>query len=293
MGLIASALPISPSLRESLDQGIAFMNLLGLEPILGKYCFSEQSEAVLSLQERASDFNDFLSDQNIKAIINLWGGYNSNDILSLINWQKILEREILIIGASDFTFVLNGVYAKTQKITYHWGNLLWVALERYKISKNTFKNYFLNCDNVPLFTLRRSKILRAGYGSGVLIGGNLESLERLVGTEYFPVNKNGVIIFIEDVGKNILLIKSILRHMIDANIFNNCKGLILGNFSLQNLSSENIDEKLVGLFIEELKKFDFPIILNSGFGHEVGNDVLPVGMEVCIDTKKLSIISGT
>jgi muramoyltetrapeptide carboxypeptidase len=209
--------------------------------------------------------------------------------LDLIDWNLLKDNKKLIIGASDFTAILNGVYAKLKEISYHWINASWYGLDTYKRSIESFREYFLHGKfNAPLI-LSRPEIIKEGRGKGIVVGGNFETFERLIGTDYFPPYNQDYILFLEDIGKSFSELRAAFQHLFLIGFFERCRGLILGHFTPLSVSSKteiNLD-RLVQLLAKHIFcRYNFPIIYSPNIGHEVPNEVLPIGAEACIDTSK-------
>lgn len=293
IGLILSSNSLNLNLKKSFLNSIKMFKNLKLDLIIPKNYLTmikknKKQDNIDTPKKRVFQLNKFLKDEKIKAIINLWGGYNSNDLLNLIDWNSIKNKKKLIIGASDFTAILNSVYSKTGKTSYHWINTLWYSLKRYKMSKISFKSYFLEGKRNSLFIFSEPLVVKKGKGEGVLVGGNLETFERLICTEFFPIKKDkSYIFFFEDIGKSILEIRAIIQHFILCKLFNTCNGIILGHFAF---NFNNKDFKLdfeISLMIKNLlKNYKFPIIYTKFIGHEVPNEILPIGSKVMINTYK-------
>lgn len=297
VGLVTTSSPITNELMDSLNQTIDLFKNLGLVPVIeNHYLEYSKDDRIADSKKRAYVFNNFLKDRRIRAIINLWGGYNSNDLLPLIDWGRLETNKKIIIGASDFTSILNATYTKSKIVSYHWINAIWYGLDRYKKSAETFKRFFLKNSSQSVFTLSHPQIIKNGRSKGVLIGGNLETFERLIGTEYFPPVKNKTyILTIEDVEKPFLKIRSSLQHLMLNNFFKNCSGIILGHFtSAEEKDNLKFDQTVHKLVKKMFKSYDIPIIHSPYIGHEVSNEVLPIGDQISINTfdeEKLCVLN--
>src|SRR3989339_1864763 len=91
---------------------------LGLKLSLGKHV-NESDEFNSSLiKSRVDDLHEAFSDKNVKAIITVIGGFNSNQLLRYIDWDLIKNNPKIFCGYSDITALNNSIYAKTGLVTY-------------------------------------------------------------------------------------------------------------------------------------------------------------------------------
>lgn len=72
-----------------------------------------------SIEKRVKDLEEAFSDKNVKAILTVIGGFNSNQILPYINYDIIKENPKIICGYSDITILLDAIYTKTGLVTYY------------------------------------------------------------------------------------------------------------------------------------------------------------------------------
>ncbi|PTE76965.1 hypothetical protein BUY85_10880 [Staphylococcus equorum] len=138
-----------------------------------------------------------------------------------------------------------------------------------------------------------------GHGKvqGHLIGGCLETLNNLRGTNLFPdINKfDDAILFIENSGSlgNLHIIEQNIRTLGYIDVLKRVNGIIIG--TPPNL--ENI--KLIkSIWEDTIKEWDIaetPIVFNASFGHNEPKCVIPYGVMAEIDTvnKEFNIISNT
>lgn len=72
-----------------------------------------------TIEERAEEFNQLLRDPNVRCVMSTIGGMNSNALLPYIDYEAIKADPKIIIGYSDTTALLLGIYAKTGLITFY------------------------------------------------------------------------------------------------------------------------------------------------------------------------------
>lgn len=105
--------------------------------------------------------------------------------------------------------------------------------------------------------------------SGYLIGGCLDVLQFLCGTKYdktkeYTLSHKKVIFFMEACDLQAIAIRRALLQLKEAGWFNNITGFIIG----RSLNSQpNFDELPEKSYIDLLKDFNVPILLNCDFGH--------------------------
>src|SRR3989344_8774214 len=105
--------------QTKLDKTIEyFKNELGLRITLGKYVFEVDEFDTAPLEHRLEDFHEAFSDQNVKGILTVLGGTNSNQLLKYIDYDLVAKNPKIFCGLSDITAPANAIYSKTGLITY-------------------------------------------------------------------------------------------------------------------------------------------------------------------------------
>ena len=64
-------------------------------------------------EERATEFNAFVANANIKAILFIKGGWGCGRVLDKIDYQQLKKNPKIILGFSDMTSLLNAIYQNT------------------------------------------------------------------------------------------------------------------------------------------------------------------------------------
>jgi len=277
----AALIAISQAIdKKQLDQAILNTKNLGYKPVYSKKVLSKFLFYAGSQKERVQQINDAFKNPEIKVIFAIRGGHGAVHVLENLNWDLIKKNPKSIVGYSDLTILLNYVYQITGKIQYHGPNLHLKFPKEDKsffCLSNTLKQIPSN------FSIKKSEILVEGKAKGIIVGGNLALLIRSLGTKY-EIDTNNKILFIEAMDKFPAWIYDSLLQLKLAGKFNNCKGVILGDF-LDCLDYE--------IYVDEFfKDFKIPIIKNQKFGHKLPNYTIPIGGNCLIDTqtKKWSII---
>lgn len=220
-------------------------------------------------------------DKEVKAIICLKGGETCNTFIDLLDYEIIKQNPKIVTGYSDITVILDTIYKKTGLVTFNGPDFVDFgrenAEERYKQFENAFINKKINkfCDGAK-------KVIRSGNVEGKLVGTNLGCMMYLLGTEYMP-----------DLQDKILAIESYrtspnecarrftqLKHL---GVFDKIKGIIVGyNYDLQK--NGDTFPQMEDILLEYSKDYDFPIIKCNDFGHRIVNSVIPIGVNVKIDS---------
>lgn len=72
-----------------------------------------------SIQERAKELNALIRNPNVSCIMSTIGGMNSNSLLPYIDYDAFQNNPKIMIGYSDATALLLGIYAKTGIPTFY------------------------------------------------------------------------------------------------------------------------------------------------------------------------------
>ena len=274
----------------------------GVEIVYSPNCFDFDTDDSKSILMRATDLNNAFLDNSVKAIICGTGGFNVNEILPHIDWDIVRKNPKIFIGSSDNTVLVNAIYAETGLVTYYGPNFFKFGM---KLGLEYTLDYFAKClmdkaifdiessekwsndkwfkdqDNRNFINNEGFLVCNVGTANGLLIGGNLCSLNLLQGTEYFPKSEGKTILFIEDddlAGEDTFgEFKRNLTSLMQTELGKSVAGIVLGRFAIN--SAMDI-EKIKRIF-ESNKIFkNIPIVANVDFGHCDPNISFPIGGEV-------------
>ena len=177
-----------------------------------------------SIKERADELNSLIHNKDVKCIMAAIGGMNSNSILPYIDYEELKKNPKIIVGYSDITALLLGIYAKTGLVTYY-GPAMVASFGELPPFVDWTYDYFINVimgkADIPYRPLMPSSwtdeyinwdtqnvskkschnkwiTLNTGKVRGRLIGGNLNTMQGIWGSEYMPKVNEGDVLLIED-----------------------------------------------------------------------------------------------
>jgi len=106
---------ISESVRKVANTRFADLNL---KLSFGRHVEERNDFYSSSIESRVGDFHAAFGDPNIKAVLTVIGGYNSNQILQYLDWNLVKNNPKIFCGFSDITALNNAILAKTGLVTY-------------------------------------------------------------------------------------------------------------------------------------------------------------------------------
>ncbi len=71
-----------------------------------------------AVQSRVDDLHDGFSDPKVKMLLTVIGGFNSNQLLSQLDYDLIKNNPKIICGYFDITALTNAITAKAGLVTY-------------------------------------------------------------------------------------------------------------------------------------------------------------------------------
>lgn len=72
-----------------------------------------------TIRERAEEFNALARNPDVRCIMAAIGGSNSNSLLPYLDYEGLRKDPKIIVGYSDVTALLLGIYAQTGLTTYY------------------------------------------------------------------------------------------------------------------------------------------------------------------------------
>lgn len=272
---------------------------LGLKVTFGKHVMeSDPDYMCASIESRVEDLNEAFRDKNVKAILTVIGGFNSNQILDYIDYDAIKENPKIFCGFSDISALSNAIHAKTGLVTYsgpHYSSFgmlkgfdyemeyfkkMFFQEEEFEItSSNEWSDdaWFIDQENRTFFPNEGMFVINEGDAEGDIVGGNLCTVNLLQGTEYMPDISNKVL-FLEDddmAGKIYLMeFDRNLQSLMHMPEFKTVKGIVLGRSQVATAMTK---EKWIKLIKNKKELASIPVVAGADFGHSTPIFTFPVG----------------
>lgn len=313
VGIFSSSSPISATVPIRYERGVEYLQKKGIRIVNGALCGKQDFYRSGSIQERAEEFNELLYNDEVQVLIAAIGGNNTNSILPYIDYEYLKNHPKIIIGYSDTTALLLGIYAKTGLVTFYgpavassFGELppfvdwtyksFWSILSGEAEVPYSYEMPAVWTDEfIPWAQQDRGKEQRTndwicvnpGTCRGRLIGGNLNTMEGFFGTEYMPEIKEGDILLIEDSLKDACTIERSFSLLKLAGVFDRIAGIILGKH-------EKYDDNGTGrhpyeILLEVLGEPSIPILADFDCCHTHPMLTMPIGCQVELDATNKTV----
>ena len=276
-----------------MGQGVSVLNAECTQRVHQRFSGSDA--------ERVAELNDLAVLPASTTAMAMRGGYGLHRLLGSIEWQaihKAVKAGLQICGHSDFTAFQLGLLAKTggmslagPMLNYDFGRIednqvvapdpfMWAHFQG-AVQERSLRAQVNT--NQPLSSLGS----KTRAFTGMLWGGNLTVLTSLIGTPYFPSERqyqNGIL-FLEDVNEHPYRIERMLMQVLEAGILDKQSAILMGGFSAYRLYDNDRGYSLQAAFdaIRSRLPDSIPILTDLPFGHQPNKLTLPVGAVVEIE----------
>lgn len=284
IGVIAPSNYIEKDDLEYINASIALMEASGFKVKFGKYVFEDTLGYGTSPEKRAADINWAFKDDEVKAIMCVKGGEDSNTTLDYIDYEMIKKHPKIICGFSDNTSILNAIHEKTGLVTYHGPTFKSLtSWETGYAYKQFIKTFVENTESLIMGEPGDEyTTIQVGQATGELVGGNLSLFTKLVCGKY-AVNLQDKILFLEELGFEAApeMVNSNIYYLKQNGVFDRIAGLWIGNYEHPSkVSIEKIIKNAIG------DEYKFPIIKSDNFGHIDKKIIIPIGTKAEINTNE-------
>lgn len=305
IAVISPSSTIQPFPRR-LERGIHFLEEQGFRVKISENGKAASGKAAGTPEQRAADIHACFSDPSIKAIICSTGGYNANSVLPLLDYDLIGKNPKIFCGYSDITALNLAISTKARIVTFNGPTVLpsfgecggpfsFTVEQFIKVTGNTgpigvlpasavFSDenlWWEKEDDRPSATqpAPQPHTIHKGQAEGVLLGGNLETLTMLGGTEYLP-DFSGSILFLEEMGGSTDVVERNLTYLEQLGVFKQIAGLIYGR---PYRFTDDDSRSLNTILSEFARRYNLPAITNVDCGHTNPMLTMPLGVHATLD----------
>lgn len=314
VGVIAPSSPAAARYPQRFSQSIAALErTFGVTVRLADHVRARGDYRSAAPRARAEELQELIVDSSVSALFVTIGGYNSAEILPMLDQQLLMKNPKILVGYSDVTALLVGIQALAGWYTFHGPTLMTdfgevptphpftvaglsaeiavseahsVVQDRFLTDPATWTNEFLDWGTDAWKRARQAAgsgvraVWRDGEGSGCLFGGNLSTLNYLLGTPYFSPPER-IVLFVEATGDEAALpqLQRSLVHLEQVGIFNRTAALLIGR---SPDAKESEGRTLRTVVSEVVRDYDFPIVAELPFGHTSPMWTLPLGVRATV-----------
>jgi len=233
-------------------------------------------------EERIRDFQTLLDDPTLKAILCARGGYGSIRIIDRLDFSQFVKKPKWIIGFSDVTVIHCHLFRNFRICTIHskmcnsfpddWSTAEQVQIDSILSIKKALSGEKMN------YGMASNTANRTGIAEGILLGGNLKTIETLSGTKS-DLSTDGAILFVEDTGEYLYSIDRMFWNLKRTGKLDHLSGLIVGGFKIKpDDPGEEFGRTLTDIVAEKVKDYSYPVCFDFPVGHQKENYALKCGV---------------
>jgi muramoyltetrapeptide carboxypeptidase len=234
-------------------------------------------------EERTGDFQKMLDDPSIKGIMCARGGYGFLRIIDQLNFKSFVANPKWIIGFSDLTVLHNhlnrnyGIASIHSKMCNSFPDD-WSKAEPVQVEAINSIRKALTGEKIKYSATHNEKN-KFGTAEGVLVGGNLKTIESLAGSSSEIVTARKIL-FVEDTGEYLYSIDRMFWNLKRTGKLSQLQGLIVGGFKVKpDDPGEEFALSLYDIVLEKIKNYNYPVCFDFPVGHQKNNFALKCGVK--------------
>lgn len=234
-------------------------------------------------EERRVDFQQLLDDPTVKAILCARGGYGFVRFIDQIDFSAMKTHPKWMIGFSDITVLhahlnrtigIASIHSKMcNSFPDEWSKAEPIQIETILSIRDALKGKRMH------YTAPVNDKNRSGVAEGILVGGNLKTLESLAGSKS-DLRTTNKILFVEDTGEYLYSLDRMFWNLKRSGKLDHLAGLIVGGFKIK--ASENAAEEfgknLYEIVMEKVSGYKYPVCFDFPVGHQKNNFALKCGV---------------
>jgi len=294
IGLIAPGFAVS---QEKMTQMVFFLEQSGFKVFqtgrIGQEGYFSNTD-----EQRALDVMEMFSNPNVDAILCARGGYGCTRILDLLDYKIIENNPKILLGFSDVTALIQGIYSKTGLIGFH-GPVGTTIENQYAQSciqdllmnlseQTTIKPVNLEESQYQSISEYQRYTIYPGIAKGKLIGGSLTLITALIGTPY-EIDFTDCIVCIEDVEEKPYRIDRMLTQLLGSKTFKAAAGIAFGVCAGCDTEKNQNNFTLREVIENRISPLKIPAAYGLSFGHVPDNCTLPIGAQSIFNTTLFEI----
>lgn len=226
-------------------------------------------------EERLTDLQQMLDDDEVKAVLCGRGGYGTGRIIDQLDFKKFKKNPKWIIGFSDITVLHSHLYSNYYIASLH-------APMAAAFNEAGYINRYVQSLRSALqgvwarYTCDPHPFNKTGEAIGELVGGNLSLIAHLVGSDS-DIKTKGRILFLEDIGEYSYNIDRMMYQLKRSGKLKNLAGLIIGGFTDMKDTERPFGKEVYEIIHEIIKEYNYPVCFGFPVSHGKENYALKIG----------------
>ena len=284
IGVVA---PSGPVLRKHVVPGVRALERAGFRVALARHLIDRRGHLAGTDAARVDDLNRMLHDPDIRCVLMARGGYGSMRIAEDVDWRAMRRDPKIFAGFSDATFLHLGFARHAGVRTLHGPNLHGFGFGRAGEIARWFSWVTRPEPPERVRTLGAPARIAGPRTAvrGIVLGGNLQLVDRAAGTEFLP-SFRGAIVFLEEVNEPPYKIDGMLCHLSLAGAFRGARGIALGDFTGCVPRPGRRELRLGEVLDDHFGPLGIPAAGGVRAGHGKRNLPLPFGSTAVLDARK-------
>ncbi|CAI7727509.1 S66 family peptidase [Bacillus altitudinis] len=304
IGIYSPSSPASATSPLRYERAKEWLEQKGFIVVPGSLTGKEDHYRSGTIQERAAELNELMAREDLSCIMSMIGGTNSNSLLPYLDFELLMKYPKIMIGYSDATAILLAVYEKTGLPVFYGPALVPSFGEFEPFVDHTYQSFediLIHPQPIPYQVKKppfwteerinweekiREKEKRPndwicvieGQAEGRLIGGNLNAMYGIWGSEFMPQIQKGDILLIEDCMKTASTVEKNFSLLKINGVFERVSGILLGKHEL--FDDEGTGKRPHDLLLEVLGDTKRPLIAEFDSAHTHPMLTMPIGTQV-------------
>ena len=245
-------------------------------------------------EERTADFQQMLDDISVKAIMCARGGYGILRIIDKLNFSSFAKKPKWIIGFSDATVLHSHINKNLGIPTIHskmCNSFVDPAIAE-PIQLQTLDS-IRKClmGEKMIYNIPFNPNNKNGIAKGILVGGNLKTLESLTASKSDISTKNKIL-FVEDTGEYLYSIDRMFFNLKRSGKLSHLAALVVGGFKIKkDGDGEAFGKTLEQIVLEKVSEYSYPVCFDFPVGHQKNNFALKCGVlhSIFVKQEKVSL----